>query len=153
MCFLSLKKQVHLQLLNGPPLQFPDGAGVSQVCWVTGATDLLIALEEYLSRRLPALRCQIVCLLWQKPEPFDHSLLNFDFGSRGFWTIKITYVWWISFTSAKLAVSCYPLSPEPSKIIWISPHTWVPTPSTPGDLTTFTYWRFYGSRSSFTSSK
>ncbi|MEQ2222901.1 hypothetical protein ILYODFUR_031237 [Ilyodon furcidens] len=44
--------------------QFPDGAGVSQVCWVTGATDLLIALEEYLSRRLPALRCQSVCLQW-----------------------------------------------------------------------------------------
>ncbi|KAK5614828.1 hypothetical protein CRENBAI_011749 [Crenichthys baileyi] len=45
-------------------VKFPDGAGVSQVCWVTGATDLLIVLEEYLSRRLPALRCQSVCLLW-----------------------------------------------------------------------------------------
>ncbi|MEQ2238382.1 hypothetical protein ILYODFUR_032628 [Ilyodon furcidens] len=56
--------------------QFPDGAGVSQVCWVTGAIDLLIALEEYLSRRLPALRCQGVCLLWQKPEPYEHSSLN-----------------------------------------------------------------------------
>ncbi|MEQ2282195.1 hypothetical protein AMECASPLE_037994 [Ameca splendens] len=101
--------------------QFPDGAGVSQVCWVTGATDLLIALEEYLSRRLPALRSQSVCLQWyqpqpllsyasffvtklmfmflrrQTPEPSDHSSLNFDFGSRRFWTIKITYVWWISF--------------------------------------------------------
>ncbi|MEQ2303929.1 hypothetical protein AMECASPLE_021787 [Ameca splendens] len=33
----------------------------------------------------------------EKPEPFDHSSLNFDFGSRSFWTIKITYVWWISF--------------------------------------------------------
>ncbi|MED6241669.1 hypothetical protein ATANTOWER_023489, partial [Ataeniobius toweri] len=70
--------------------KFPDGPGVSQVCWVTGATDLLIALEEYLSRRLPALRCQSVCLLWQKPESSDHSSLNFDFGSRSFW--KITYV-------------------------------------------------------------
>ncbi|MEQ2184601.1 hypothetical protein GOODEAATRI_009697 [Goodea atripinnis] len=69
----------------------------SQVCWVTGATDLLIALEEYISRRLPALRCQSVCLQWQKPEPSDHSSLNFDFGSRSFWTVKITYVWWISF--------------------------------------------------------
>ncbi|MEQ2234467.1 hypothetical protein ILYODFUR_032088 [Ilyodon furcidens] len=49
----------------------------------------------------------------QKPEPFDHSSLNFDFGSRGFWTIKITYVWWILFPSTNLAASCYPLSPEP----------------------------------------
>ncbi|MED6267202.1 hypothetical protein CHARACLAT_009594, partial [Characodon lateralis] len=65
----------------------------SQVCWVTGATDLLIALEEYISRRLPALRrLRRVCLQWQKPESSDHSSLNFDFGSRGFWTIKITYV-------------------------------------------------------------
>ncbi|MED6242317.1 hypothetical protein ATANTOWER_002951 [Ataeniobius toweri] len=27
--------------------------------------------------------------------------------------IKITYVWWISFPSTKLAASCYPPSPEP----------------------------------------
>ncbi|MEQ2298966.1 Gamma-aminobutyric acid type B receptor subunit 1 [Ameca splendens] len=33
--------------------------------WI-GATDLLIALEEYLSRRLAAFRCQSVCLQWQK---------------------------------------------------------------------------------------
>ncbi|MEQ2231893.1 hypothetical protein ILYODFUR_005299 [Ilyodon furcidens] len=49
----------------------------------------------------------------QKPEPSDHSSLNFDFGFRRFWTIKITYVWWISFPSTKLAASCYPPSPEP----------------------------------------
>ncbi|MED6259866.1 hypothetical protein ATANTOWER_001984 [Ataeniobius toweri] len=53
----------------------------------------------------------------QKPEPSDHSSLNFDFGSRSFWTIKITCVWWIfvwiSFPSTKLAASCYPPSPEP----------------------------------------
>ncbi|MED6245237.1 hypothetical protein ATANTOWER_000522, partial [Ataeniobius toweri] len=30
-----------------------------------------------------------------------------------FWTIKITYVWWISFPSTKLAASCFPPSPEP----------------------------------------
>ncbi|MED6240059.1 hypothetical protein ATANTOWER_015441 [Ataeniobius toweri] len=70
-----------------------------------------------LPRRLPALRCQSVCLQWQKPEPSDHSSLNFNFGSRSFWTLKITYVWWIyvwiSFPSTKLAASCYPPSPEP----------------------------------------
>ncbi|MEQ2288864.1 hypothetical protein AMECASPLE_027179 [Ameca splendens] len=37
------------------------------------------------------------CLPSVKPEPFQHSLLNIDFGPRSFWTIKITYVWWISF--------------------------------------------------------
>ncbi|MEQ2237554.1 hypothetical protein ILYODFUR_024223 [Ilyodon furcidens] len=53
----------------------------------------------------------------QKPEPSDHSSLNFNFDSRGFWMIKITYVWWsfvwISFPCTKLAASCYPTSPEP----------------------------------------
>ncbi|MED6264787.1 hypothetical protein CHARACLAT_018684 [Characodon lateralis] len=44
---------------------------------------------------------------------FDHSSLNFDFGSRSFWTINITCVWWISFPSTKVAASCYPPSPEP----------------------------------------
>ncbi|MEQ2311421.1 hypothetical protein AMECASPLE_019886 [Ameca splendens] len=62
---------------------------------------------------------QSVCLQWQKPEPSDHSSLNFDFGSRSFWTIKITYVWWIfvwiSFPSTKLAASCCPPSPEPTQ--------------------------------------
>ncbi|MEQ2282364.1 hypothetical protein AMECASPLE_039807 [Ameca splendens] len=53
----------------------------------------------------------------QKPEPSDHSSLNFDFGSRGFWTIKITYVWWIffwiSFPRTMLGASCCPPSPGP----------------------------------------
>ncbi|MEQ2227255.1 hypothetical protein ILYODFUR_035866 [Ilyodon furcidens] len=95
---------------------FSDGAGVSQVCWVTGATDLLIALEEYLSRRLPAIRCQSVCLARQKPELTDHSSLNFGFGSRSFldnqdYLCLVDFVW-ISFPSIKLAASCSP-SPEP----------------------------------------
>ncbi|MEQ2290253.1 hypothetical protein AMECASPLE_001500 [Ameca splendens] len=80
---------------------------------MTGATDLLIAL----SRRLPALQCQSFFLQWQKLEPSDHSSLNFNFGSRSFWTIKITYVWWIFvwilFPSTKLAASCYLPFPEP----------------------------------------
>ncbi|MED6239261.1 hypothetical protein ATANTOWER_004169 [Ataeniobius toweri] len=46
-------------------------------------------------------------------EPSDHSSLNIDFGPRSFWTIKITYVCWISFPRIKLAASCCPTSPEP----------------------------------------
>ncbi|MED6246100.1 hypothetical protein ATANTOWER_012833 [Ataeniobius toweri] len=80
------------------------------------------------------------CLPSVKPEPSYHSSLNFNFSSRSFWTIKITYVWWIfiwiSFQSTKLAVSCYPQSPEPRQKRTLSTlHTWVPIPSTPGNLT------------------
>ncbi|MED6291317.1 hypothetical protein CHARACLAT_022306 [Characodon lateralis] len=60
-------------------------------------------MEEYLSRMLPALRRQSVCL------------------QRSFLDNQDYYILWISFPSTKLAASCFPPSPEPRHKRTLSP--------------------------------
>ncbi|MEQ2286059.1 hypothetical protein AMECASPLE_038283, partial [Ameca splendens] len=64
----------------------------SQVCWVTGVTYSIDYLEEYLSRRLPALQRQSVLPSVAENLNFGFTSLITDFVSGSFWTNKITYV-------------------------------------------------------------
>ncbi|MED6256091.1 hypothetical protein ATANTOWER_019569, partial [Ataeniobius toweri] len=86
----------------------------SKVCWVTGATYSTDYFEEYLSRRLPALRRQSVLPSVIETLNFGFTSLSTDYVAGSFWITKITYVLRTSFPlpvfvwiHIKLAVSCY----------------------------------------------
>ncbi|MED6252899.1 hypothetical protein ATANTOWER_018977, partial [Ataeniobius toweri] len=63
----------------------------SQVRWVTGATYSTDYLEEYLSRRLPALRRQSVLPSVIETLNFGFTSISTNYLSGRFWTTKITY--------------------------------------------------------------